>query len=236
MAPRVSSADHAHVIRFSGSIDLGGYKWERREPSTPLPGQGTIFDQELGGQYIVSCGGVRQDYTLEARRGVTVKRYPHKEHFRERCFPMLELANAGLCEPKEKDAAMEFVRKFGTPNGYHEIELEEFLRLAFTYLNVLSDSQRSGSMSLTVDPSPRDVKYIDADGQVSASAKTFIGFCHLELMELVRLGREFKQCEFCNKWYALARQSGKGRGRHSGRELRFCNYGSCRQKSAATKA
>lgn len=227
----MSEPARARVIRFAGSIDLGGYKWERREQSMRLRDQGSILDGlvDQEGDYIVSCGGVRQSYILEARRGETVKRYPHNEHFKEVCFPMFELANAKLCKYKKKQAAMNFVRKFGMPNGYHEIELEEFLGLASKYLNVL------GSKSLTVDPSPRQAEHIDTDGQASTRAKTFMDFCTLELMELVQLEREFKQCAFCNKWYALVRRGGKGRGGHGADELRFCNYDTnCRQKHAAT--
>lgn len=215
-----------------GSIDLGGYKWERREQSMRLRDQGSILDGlvDQEGDYIVSCGGVRQSYILEARRGETVKRYPHIEHFKEVCFPMFELANA-----KEKKAAMNFVRKFGMPNGYHEIELKEFLRLASKYLNVLTDRQRSRSKSLTLSPMPRLTQYVDTDGKACSVVRSFTGFCSLELMELVRLEREFKQCAFCNKWYALVRRGGKGRGGHGADELRFCNYDSnCRQKHAAT--
>ena len=100
-------------------------------------------------------GGVRQDYILEACRGVTVKYAPHRGHISERCFPTLELANAVLFEDKEKNAAIDFVHKFGMPNGYHEIELQEFHRLAFKYVNALT-ARRSGSQSLTLSPMPHD--------------------------------------------------------------------------------
>ena len=179
-------------------------------------------------------GGVRQDYVLEACRGVTVKYAPHRGHISERCFPTLELANAVLFEDKEKNAAIDFVHKFGMPNGYHEIELQEFHRLAFKYANALT-ARRSGSQSLTLSPMPRLTQYVDADGKASSVVRSFTGFCSLELMELVQRDREFSQCDFCRKWYALERRRGKGRGRHGAHELRFCNYDSnCRQKHAAT--
>jgi hypothetical protein len=193
---RVSSASHAHVIRFVGSIDLGGYKWERREQSMRLRDQGSILDLvDQEGDYIVPRGGV----ILEACRGVTVKYAPHRGHISERCIPTLELANAVLCEDKEKNAAIDFVHKFGMPNGYHEIELQEFHRLAFRYDNALT-ARRSGSQSLTLSPMPRLTQYVN-NGKACSVVRSFTGFCSLELMELVRLEREFKQCAFCNKWY-----------------------------------
>lgn len=210
---------------FIGSIRSKGYRWEHREQHEPAG----------GGDYIVPQGGVRVNFALTSSNGRTTKRIYEGAGARpeKRCFPMLELANAVQHEDQEKEAALEFVTKYGIPNAWEEIELQEFLKLGFKYLNFIQNPRLK---SLTLDPAPRMAQHVDAEGNKFTEVKSLVGFCTLELAEMVSRGADFRQCDFCGKWYALERRSGSGRGRSANKELRFCNFGTnCRQKFAKRK-
>lgn len=234
------SASTRPYISFTSLTDIGGYKLERRYPcaSSGSRFKGTLLEKvpEKEHDVIVPCRRDRRPVMLVSTGGDTKRYGPTRGE--QRCFPTFDLANAAIrsgaeSEAEEEAKALDFVRLYGPPNGAKEITYDWFDRIAFSHLNLLIAIQKGGAQAVAIRP--RFKKSIDSDGRVCIEAENFLHFCALELMELIELGREIRECEYCGRWYALNRRSGRGRGRAGATALRFCPYGTCRQKSHTTR-
>jgi hypothetical protein len=218
------------TIVFPGLIDPKGYKWELRPRRlNPDPGSvGTLIDTEYEGEFIVSRSGRTELYHLRHDAGITKK---HRLGQARECCPAMDLANAAylsskysqvLIKKKKKEKALAFINAFGMPHGYHEIELEEFHNLVTHQHHILTQLHCSNGVT---HPRSKHIEKIAKNGQIHHLADTLIGFCNLELKELIRLGRILEPCEFCGAWCMHRRSS-----------ARFCRYGNCRQKHNVTRS
>jgi hypothetical protein len=228
-------------IRFTGSVPIDGYECVANAVKMPAVYHGTLLDQAFQSQdRIVAKSNNVRHFELVSQHGVA-RCFSPENGIKDR-DPLMALVNiirlvgtdAEAEADDEKAEALAFASVFGLPYGGAEISLSDLQRIAFVYDRKFRNLKNEKLRFLTLNTSHQ--QRFAADGTPRFIAPTFLQFCNLHLMEVLRLGRRPLECSFCRRWFVPKQKIPSERGADYGDELRFCSGRNCRQRYHALYA